>query len=129
MFWIPPICWTEPDLKVCREGVEEKVWKIHLSSLLLFCWFSHLSVSFFPQLSFLLFISRFFFFSLSLCILSCLFTRDVHRNFEGQLLCPGKKGQRVNFCHRRCHAPVPWTHILPISDRKSTRLYSSHTLL
>ena len=42
-------------------------------------------------------------------------SRDVHRNFEGQLLCPGKKGQHVHFCHRRRHAPVPWTHILPIS--------------
>ena len=39
-----------------------------------------------------------------------LVTRDVHRNFEGQLLCPGKKGHHVNICHRR-HAPVPWTLI------------------
>src|SRR4029434_6778735 len=38
----------------------------------------------------------------------------MHRNFEGQLLCPGKKGQHVNFCHRWCRAPVTWTHILPI---------------
>src|SRR4029434_9317953 len=41
--------------------------------------------------------------------------RDVHRNFEGPLLCPGKKGQHVHFCNRRRHAPSPWTHILPIS--------------
>src|SRR4029434_7065568 len=45
----------------------------------------------------------------------CTVIRDVHRNFEGQLLCPEKKGQHVNFCHRRRHAPVPWTHMLPIS--------------
>src|SRR4029434_3815183 len=37
--------------------------------------------------------------------------RDVHRNFEGPLLCPGKKGQHVHFCQ----APSPWTHILPTS--------------
>src|SRR4029434_8053070 len=42
-------------------------------------------------------------------------TRDVHRNFEGPLLCPGKKGQHVHFCNRHHHAPSPWTHILPIS--------------
>src|SRR4029434_9066722 len=33
--------------------------------------------------------------------------RDVHRNFEGQLLSPEKKGQHVNFCHCRCHGPSP----------------------
>src|SRR4029434_460585 len=41
--------------------------------------------------------------------------RHVHRNFESQLLCPGKKGQHVHFCHHRHHAPVHSTHILPIS--------------
>src|SRR4029434_3693412 len=46
--------------------------------------------------------------------------RDVHRNFEGQLLCPGKKGQHVHCRHRRRHTPVPWTHILPISLKTLT---------
>ena len=44
-----------------------------------------------------------------------LIDRDVHRNFEGPLLCPRKKGQHVHFCNRRRHAPSPCAHILPIS--------------
>src|SRR4029434_7216061 len=51
--------------------------------------------------------------------------RDVHRNFEGPLLCPGKKGQHVHFCNRHRHAP--WTHILPIilvSVISSLNMYS-----